>query len=98
MTSRTPEKILQDLRTLFREFNGKEYSGEIGPNTLFFGDLGMASIDAVVLAETLERLYNRSFPFGQFVSEVSQEGIRDFELGELAAFLHRQLIRSGGEA
>ena len=98
MTSRTQEQILQDLGGLLREFNGKEYSGNIGPKTLFFGDLGLASIDAVILAETLERLYDRTFPFSQFLSEIGRGGIRDIELGELAAFLHRQMTRSGVEA
>ena len=36
-------------------FHGREYSGPIGPETRFFADLGLASIDAVVLGETLQR-------------------------------------------
>ena len=95
MTARTPEQIVQDLGNLLRDFNGKEYSGEIGAKTLFFGDLGMVSIDAVILAETLERLYNRPFPFGQFLSSVGRQGMRDIEVGELAAFLHAQMAGSG---
>jgi hypothetical protein len=91
MSPRTPEEILQDLGGMLRDFNGKEYSGEIGPKTLFFGDLGMVSIDAVLLAEALERFYQRPFDFNQFLSEVGREGVRDIELGELAGFLHRQM-------
>ncbi len=85
---------MKDLGNLLRDFNGKEYSGDIGPKTLFFGDLGLVSIDAVILAETLERFYERTFPFNQFLSEIGGGGVRDIELGELAAFLHRHMIRS----
>jgi acyl carrier protein len=95
MSPRTPEQIVIDLRNLLCNFNGKEYSGAIGPKTLFFADLGLASIDAVVLAETLQRFYQRSFPFGEFLAEVGRDGLRDIELGELAGFLHRQMNRPG---
>ena len=98
MSVHTQEQIVKDLGNLLREFNGKEYSGDIGPKTLFFGDLGLVSIDAVILAETLERFYDCTFPFSQFLSEIEREGVRDIELGELAAFLHRQMIRSGVDA
>ena len=97
MSARTQEQIQLDLSNLLRDFNGKEYSGEIGPKTLFFGDLGMVSIDAVILAEALERQYDRSFPFSQFLAEIGRDGIRDIELGELAGFLHRQMSHPGGE-
>jgi hypothetical protein len=55
----------------------------------------MVSIDAVLLAETLEQYYQRSFPFSRFLAEISRDGIRDMEVGELAAFLQREL--NGGE-
>jgi acyl carrier protein len=95
MISRTPDEILADLSNLLRTFNGKEYSGDIGPRTRFFADLGMMSIDAVILAETLERLYQRSFPFGQVLSAADLDGHRDIELGKLAEFLHRHMIVAG---
>jgi acyl carrier protein len=98
MSIPTQEQIVKDLGNLLREFNGKEYSGEIGPKTLFFGDLGLVSIDAVILAETVERFYDCTFPFSQFLSEIGGGGVRDIELGELAAFLHRHMTRSGVEA
>jgi acyl carrier protein len=92
------DRILQDLRHLLREFNGKEYSGEIGPKTLFFADLGMVSIDAVILAETLEELYKRPFPFGQFLSRIGTQGVRDIEVGALADFLHHQMTEGASHA
>jgi acyl carrier protein len=91
MTSRTPEQILDDLTGILRNFNGREYSGEIGAKTLFFGDLGLVSIDAIVLAETLEQFYGRKLPFNQFLASVGQQGVRDIEIRELVHFLHQQL-------
>ena len=91
MSTRAPEQILTDLAGILVNFNGREYSGAIGPNTLFFGDLGLVSIDAIVLAETLEQFYEKKLPFDHFLAAVGQQGARDIEVGELVAFLHKQL-------
>jgi acyl carrier protein len=87
----TQDKILHDLRDLLRDFNGKEYSGDIGLETWLFADLGFVSIDAVILAETLERLYDRQFPFSQFIADLSRERVRDIRLGRLVGFLYDQM-------
>ena len=74
MTSPTFEQVMAHLAGLLQNFNGREYSGDIGAETLFFSDLGMMSIDAVVLAEALERSYGRRFPFPQFLAGLAQRG------------------------
>lgn len=91
MTPRTRAQVLDDLAGLLRDFDGREYSGDIGPRTRFFTDLGFGSIDAVVLGERVEELYGRKFPFNQFLAELGRRGARDLEIGELAAFLEREL-------
>jgi acyl carrier protein len=91
MNTRTANQILDDLAGILRNFNGREYSDDIGPKTLFFGDLGLVSIDAIVLAETLEQLYGRKLPFNEFLTSVGQQGVRDIEVGELVHFLQQQL-------
>ena len=96
MIPRPEDEIAQDVANLLRGFNGKEYSGDIGPETQFFADLGLASIDAVMFAETLERFYDRSFAFGRLLAATDHMGFRDITVGEIAAFLHRQMI-SGGD-
>ena len=87
----TYQRILDDLAGIARNFNGKEYSGDIGPETLFFADLGMVSIDAVILAETLEQHYGRPLPFQQFLADLGRRGARDVSIGELVEFLHRHV-------
>ncbi len=91
MTVPNREKIVTDLAGILGNFHGKEYSGAITEQTLFFADLGLASIDAVVLAEDLQKFYGRQFPFNMFLSNLSQRGATDLEVGELAAFLHQTL-------
>jgi acyl carrier protein len=89
--SLTNEQIMHDVADILRHFNGREYSGDIGPDTCFFGDLGLASIDAVVLGETLEEHYGRKIPFHLFMADLGRRAVRDIQLGELVAFLHQHL-------
>jgi acyl carrier protein len=87
----TQEQIMNDVAGILRNFNGREYFDPIGPQTRFFGDLGLASIDAVVLGETLEEHYGRKLPFHLFLADLGRRAERDMPLGELVAFLHRHL-------
>jgi acyl carrier protein len=91
MSAPRPQQVFDHLALLLRCFNGREYSGDIGPQTLFFADLGMMSIDAVVLAETLEQHYGRRFPFPRFLAQLAQRGAEDLAIGDLATFLHENL-------
>jgi acyl carrier protein len=91
MTARSQAQIVQDLAAMLRNFQGREYSDEIGPQTLFFGELGFASIDAVVLGEMLEEHYGQKFPYGEFLTSMRDSEVHDIELGQLAAFLHRNM-------
>lgn len=90
-TIMTKEQIMKDVAGKLRNFNGREYSGDIGPDTRFFGDLGLASIDAVVLGETLEEHYGRKLPFHLFMADLGRRAVRDIPLGELVAFLQQHL-------
>jgi acyl carrier protein len=89
------DDVMNDLAATLRNFHGREYSGPITPRTCFFADLGLASIDAVVLGETLQQHYARPLPFNDFMTELGRRAVRDVELGELAAFLHKHLADGG---
>jgi acyl carrier protein len=84
-------EIMADLSEILASFNGRDYSGTIGPETRFFADLGLASIDAVVLGEALEAHYGRPLPFGALMADLGSRTERDMKLGEMAEFLHRHL-------
>jgi acyl carrier protein len=79
--------ILADLAGMLANFQGREYSGEIRQETLFFGDLGFASIDAVVLGEKLEEFYGRKIAFNRFLADAWRRKAQDISVGELADFL-----------
>src|SRR5260221_10852944 len=104
MTSTTPDPaILADLAHVLADFQGREYSGPILAETRFFADLGLASIDAVVLGETLQEHYGQPLPFGELMAELGRREDRDLTIGELANFLGRHLRsdangRSGSDA
>lgn len=88
---KTQQQVVQDLAGLLANFQNREYSGVIGPQTLFFSDLGFVSIDAIVLGETLEQHYGQSLPFQQFLAQAAERGAEDLSVGELAAFLAEHL-------
>jgi acyl carrier protein len=85
--------ILDDLARVFADFQGREYSGPIAAETRFFADLGLASIDAVVLGEVLQERYRRPLPFGDLMAELGRREDRDLTMDELARFLGRHLDR-----
>lgn len=88
---KTDLEILDDLRGILADFQGREYTDAIGPATRFFADLGLASIDAVVLGETLQRHYGRALPFSELMARLGERSDRDMTIGELTAFLKKHL-------
>lgn len=87
----TESAILEDLSRLLSDFQGREYSAPIDAETRFFADLGLASIDAVVLGETLEAHYGRRLPFASLMGDLGKREDRDLAMGELATFLAKHL-------
>jgi acyl carrier protein len=85
------DQILDDLAGILRNFHGREYSGRIDADTMFFADLGLASIDAVVLGEMLESQYGHRLPFGDLMAELGQKTDRDLRIGDLVGFLQTHL-------
>ncbi len=87
----TEPEILNDVARILADFQGREYLGTIDRETRFFADLGLASIDAVVLGEMLQDHYGRPLPFGELMGEIGRREDRDLTIGELTAFLSRSL-------
>ena len=83
--------ILADLRHVFRESLGVDPVTPIEPETRFFADLGLASIDAVVLGEAIQQHLGRPVPFDELMADLGRRDQRDLEIGELVAFLQRHL-------
>jgi acyl carrier protein len=88
---RTSEQIIADLTDVLRQaFPDREYSGPVGVDTRLLGDLGLTSIDLVVLAERLEQFYSRRLAFGPFLAGLRDRGADDLELGEVVNFLRQR--------
>jgi acyl carrier protein len=91
MTERAPQSVLDDLIYILRNFPGRQYFDEIDRRTRFFDDLGMVSIDAVMLGEKLEERYGFRFPFHELSAGLMARQAEDLEVGELADFIHLHL-------
>lgn len=87
MTVRSTAAILADLDAVARgTFPDRDFPPPHA-DTRVFTELGLASIDVVVLAEQVEAHYGRPLPFGPFLARLRDAKADDFTLGELAAFL-----------
>jgi acyl carrier protein len=87
----TEPEILADVARILADFQGREYLATIDRETRFFADLGLASIDAVVLGEQLQDYYGRPLPFGDLMADMGRRENRDLSIGELTAFLARNI-------
>lgn len=92
MSAPGPEQIYADLaRIMAIAFPDRDFPLAAGPNTRAFADLGLTSIELVVLGERLEQYYGRRFPYGPFLAGLRDRGADDLELSELVAFLQKHL-------
>jgi acyl carrier protein len=83
--------ILQDVSTLLADHMGVAPTTAIDEDTRFFADLGLASIDAVVLSEAIQAHYGRPLPFNDLMAEIGRRTDRDLAIGELVTFLNTHL-------
>jgi acyl carrier protein len=84
-------EILDVVSTVLERDLGVQSSSAIDEHTRFFADLGLASIDAVVLGERLQEHYGRPLPFDELMAEIGRRTQRDLSIGELVAFLAANL-------
>jgi acyl carrier protein len=89
-------QVLSGVLDLLGELAGDwEYDGVIGPDTSFIADLGLESLEIVVLGTMIQQRYGR-LPFAEYLDELGQRPIdeRDVTVAELVAFIceHRQPI------
>ncbi|MBN9523077.1 acyl carrier protein [bacterium] len=84
----TADRILADLAAVVRRaFPDRDFPDAVSDDTRVIGDLGLASIDVVVLAEQLGNHYGKPLPFGAFLKGLRERGADDITLGELVRFL-----------
>jgi acyl carrier protein len=95
MTAPDPT-VLAGILDLLDELAGDwEYDGEIRPDTRFIADLGLESLEIVVLGTMIQERFGR-LPFAEYLDELGQRPVeeRDVSVAEVALFVceHRQPV------
>jgi acyl carrier protein len=90
----TDAAVMAGVLDLLGELAGDwEYDGDIGPETRFLADLGLESLEIVVLGTMIQHRYGR-LPFAEYLEEIGRrpEEERDVTVAELVAFVceHRR--------
>jgi acyl carrier protein len=80
-------EILSDITAMLTTHLGVPPSTPIDEDTRFFADLGLASIDAVVLSEAIRDHYGRPLPFDELMAEIGRRAERDLSIRELVTFI-----------
>lgn len=89
---KTREEVMEDvLMLLGRVSEDWEYSGEITAETRFSADMGLASLDVVMLGTAIQEHYGKVFPFMKLFAELGERQIQDIPVGEWINFIHKQM-------
>lgn len=83
------DRVLQEVLELLDELAGDwEYDGDITPRTRFLRDLGLESLDLVVLGTMVQHRYGR-LPFTEYYAEIGRRPVdeRDVTVAELVSFI-----------
>lgn len=92
---RSDPQVMAQVTELVSELAGDwDYEGEVGPTTRFLGDLGMESLDLVVLGTALQGRYGM-VPFSEFLAAMGRRPIeeRDVTIAELVEFVSRHRVQ-----
>jgi acyl carrier protein len=68
-----------------------DYSGTIGRDTRMLADLGLESLDIVILSVELQQHYHQPLPFTQFFEDIGARGAKDVTVGEWIDFVFTNL-------
>ncbi|HLY17738.1 MAG TPA: acyl carrier protein [Bryobacteraceae bacterium] len=81
-----PEILAYVLKTVQGLCQDWDYADEVGPGSLLFTELGMESLDAVVLCTAIQEHYRTTMPFAELLADIGQKQ-RDLSIAELAEFV-----------
>ena len=79
--------ILDQLGKLAKDW---DHSEGVTPNSLLFSELGFESLDAVVLAVSIQDHYGRQMPFAELFAQLGEQR-RDLSVQELIDFTFMHL-------
>ena len=88
----THDEIMDDVINRLRELAGDwEYSGNITAGSLLFAELGLESLDLVVLGTSIQTDYGQVLPFAELFANIGQREVPDISVGEWVGFVYRHL-------
>lgn len=82
------EYVLKSLSELSEDW---DYSEPINEDTLLFSQMGLDSLDLVVLGTGMQEHYERQMPFAEFLAGVGERGEKDVPVRELVDFIAVQM-------
>lgn len=89
------EAIFKDIVQILGELaDDWEYDGAFTEDTLFRGDMGLESLDVVVLAAEVQEHYAQVLPFNHLFSEIGQRELHDITIGEWVDFIDEHLTEA----
>jgi len=91
-------QVLAEVMEQVNELAGDwEFEGEITPETRFLHDLGLESLDLVVLGTMLQHRYGQ-LPFAEYYAEIGQRPVaeRDVSVADLVDFICTNRVDSSG--
>jgi acyl carrier protein len=86
------DEIMADVLDLLKKLaDDWEYTGDITPQTRFFTDMGLRSLDVVVLGTAIQERYRQTFPFVQLFAQVGKRAVPDMPVGEWVDFINEHM-------
>jgi acyl carrier protein len=83
----TRQEILDYLLHTMQELTEDwDYAEPVSPKSLLFTEMGLESLDAVVLGTAIQEHYQAQMPFAELLAEIGQQQ-RDLSINELADFV-----------
>lgn len=77
--------VLRIMQELCQDW---DYSQPLSPKSLLFTELGLGSLDAVVLGTAIQEHYQTPMPFAELLSEIGEQQ-RDLSIEELVDFVQK---------
>ena len=91
MRNGTREEILEYVLGTLQEISKDwDYSRHVGPDSRLFSELGLESLDAVILGTVIQEHFQKQMPFGEMLAEIGRQR-RDLSIMQLVDFVDQHL-------
>ncbi len=96
MSEATKDDVFQTVRNILLKMDeGWDDDQEITLETWLVADLGLESIDVVVLGTTIQEHYQQTLPFAEYLSDIGEQEVRDIQVEKFVDFVCQHLKATG---